>query len=65
MVGFDDVEAAGYAGLSTVRQPLYESGLEAAELLWARLEAPDLPAPRRVLPVELVERRSTGPPRES
>lgn len=65
VVGFDDVSVAAYAGLTTVRQPLYESGSWAAELLAARLADPDLPAPHRVLPVELVERRSTGPPNES
>src|SRR3954463_4446682 len=33
VVGFDDVEVAAHVGLTTVRQPLYESGRRGAELL--------------------------------
>jgi hypothetical protein len=33
VVGFDDVEVASYVGLTTVRQPLFESGRRGAELL--------------------------------
>lgn len=62
VVGFDDVEVAAHAGLTTIRQPLYESGLEAARMLQARLEDPELPSLRAELPVELVERGSTAPP---
>ena len=39
VVGFDDVEVSGYAGLTTVRQPLFESGRLAAELLLESLAA--------------------------
>ena len=46
VVGFDDVEVSGYAGLTTVRQPLFESGRLAAELLLESLDAED--AARRV-----------------
>jgi DNA-binding LacI/PurR family transcriptional regulator len=57
--GFDDVEAAAAAGLTTVRQPILEKGRRVGELLLdAELE------PRRVLlPIELVVRESTGAPR--
>jgi DNA-binding LacI/PurR family transcriptional regulator len=60
VAGFDDVPAAGPAGLTTIRQPLVAKGEAAARLL-AELQAGG--APRRVmLPVELVLRGSTGPP---
>ena len=59
VVGFDDIEVARYAGLTTVAQPLEESGLRGAELL---LRALDGAAPRaaRRLPLELVARSSTA-----
>ena len=33
VVGFDDIEVAAYVGLTTVRQPLFESGRRGAKLL--------------------------------
>ena len=38
VVGFDDIEISAYAGLTTVRQPLFESGRIGAELLLAALD---------------------------
>jgi LacI family transcriptional regulator, galactose operon repressor len=58
VVGFDDVEMARYAGLTTVAQPLEESGLRGAELLLAALDGE--PGARRRLPLELVVRSSTA-----
>jgi LacI family transcriptional regulator/LacI family repressor for deo operon, udp, cdd, tsx, nupC, and nupG len=58
VIGFDDTEVAEIAGLTTVRQPLEESGAEGMSLLLAELAGEE----RRVdlpLPVELVERRTT------
>jgi LacI family transcriptional regulator/LacI family repressor for deo operon, udp, cdd, tsx, nupC, and nupG len=64
-VGFDDIELARYVGLTTVRQPLFESGQLGAELLLDAL-AGDEPQHARaeVLPLALVERATTAPPRE-
>jgi LacI family transcriptional regulator, galactose operon repressor len=63
VVGFDDLEAAACAGLTTVRQPLRAGGRRGAELLLASLEGPG-PAPgTETLPLELVVRRTTAPPR--
>ena len=45
VVGFDDVEVSRYAGLTTVRQPLYESGFAAASLLLDALGADGTLAP--------------------
>ena len=45
VVGFDDVEVSGYVGLTTVRQPLFESGKVAARILLAALEEGTSPRP--------------------
>jgi DNA-binding LacI/PurR family transcriptional regulator len=60
VVGFDDVELASYVGLTTVRQPLFESGRRGAQLLLRALTGVPLPAHSEQLPLELVVRRTTG-----
>jgi len=62
VVGFDDVEVARYAGLTTVAQPLEVSGSKGAELLLLALQGGEVPEPRQHLPLELVIRGTTGPP---
>jgi DNA-binding LacI/PurR family transcriptional regulator len=63
VVGFDDVEVARYAHLTTVRQPLFDSGRLGADLLLGALRADEPgPAERHELPLELVERATTAPP---
>jgi DNA-binding LacI/PurR family transcriptional regulator len=69
VVGFDDIEIASYAGLTTVRQPLFESGRLGATLLLDALGAelaggaPAAGTRRHELPLELVVRATTAPPR--
>ena len=58
VVGFDDVEMADYVGLTTVRQPLEESGRVAVELLLSRLADPERPPQRVSLPLTLVRRET-------
>jgi LacI family transcriptional regulator len=65
VVGFDDVEIAAHVGLTTVRQPLFESGRRGAELLLQMLAG----AARQhgehhaeQLPVEVVVRSTTAEP---
>jgi DNA-binding LacI/PurR family transcriptional regulator len=61
VIGFDDIESARYAGLTTVRQPLFESGRLGGERILERLRG-DQVAPGRVeLPLEVVVRRTTAP----
>jgi DNA-binding LacI/PurR family transcriptional regulator len=60
VVGFDDVEVARYVGLTTVAQPLEESGVRGARLLLAALEGAPPTAQR--LDLRLVVRATTGPP---
>jgi DNA-binding LacI/PurR family transcriptional regulator len=63
VVGFDDIDIASYAGLTTVRQPLFESGRRGAELLLHALEGHPHPPGVETLPLELVVRGTTAPPR--
>jgi DNA-binding LacI/PurR family transcriptional regulator len=59
VIGFDDIDVADYIGLTTVRQPLEESGRVAVDLLLSRLADPTRPAQDAWLPLSLV-RRSTA-----
>jgi DNA-binding LacI/PurR family transcriptional regulator len=61
VIGFDDIEAASYVGLTTVRQPLMESGRRGATLLLDMLAQRPAKPLRELLPLELVVRRTTGP----
>lgn len=60
VIGFDDVEIAAYVGLTTVRQPLFESGRRGGELLLGALAGRSPHARAEQLPLELVVRGTTG-----
>jgi LacI family transcriptional regulator len=61
VIGYDDIEVAEYLHLTTIRQPLFVSGVEGVELLLETIAAPP-PTPRRVLlQTELVVRDTTAP----
>ena len=62
LIGFDDIESAGFLGLSTVRQPLERSGAEGARRLCALLRGERVVPQRQELPLELVARASTARP---
>jgi DNA-binding LacI/PurR family transcriptional regulator len=64
VIGYDDIEAAEYMGLSTVRQHLFESGRIGAEMLLAEVRARSDTPPSRLLPPEVVVRGTTAPPKE-
>lgn len=59
VTGFDDIEAAATAGLTTVRQPIREKG----RLMGRMLLDPALTRQRIVLPADLITRASAGPAR--
>ncbi len=59
VLGFDDIDIAVYVGLSTIRQPLDESGKVAAELLLARIVEPERLLQHVKLPLTIVERETT------
>jgi DNA-binding LacI/PurR family transcriptional regulator len=64
VVGYDDVEVAHFAQLTTVSQYLFESGVQGVELLLDVIENPELPPIQREFPTQLVIRQTTGPPPE-
>jgi DNA-binding LacI/PurR family transcriptional regulator len=59
VVGFDDSDLAAPLGLTSVRQPLEESGQLALELLQAQLANPRRSVQNTMLGLELVERETT------
>lgn len=62
VIGFDDLDIAEHLDLSTVRQPLYESGARGARMLLDLMEG-SLPTPQQVeMALELVARGSTASP---
>jgi LacI family transcriptional regulator len=58
VIGFDDVEVADYVGLTTVRQPLVESGHVAVRLLLERLNHPEGSVQKVTLPLSIVQRET-------
>ena len=60
VVGFDDIETARYVGLTTVSQPLEQSGVQGARLLLRALDG-EPPGTHR-LPLRLVVRSTTAAP---
>lgn len=63
VIGFDDVDVSKYVGLTTVRQPLFESGRRGALLLLEALQVDALEPYEELLPLELALRKTTGPPK--
>ncbi len=61
VTGFDDTKLAAGNELTTVRQPMYELGKTAVELLLKRLNGESIPELHVKLPTELIIRQSTGP----
>jgi DNA-binding LacI/PurR family transcriptional regulator len=62
VIGYDDIETAEYIRLTTMHQPMYASGQQAATLLLDLIAGEEPAQPHVVLPVELVERSTVGPP---
>lgn len=60
VMGFDDLEIAELYDLTTIRQPLFQSGAKGVEYLLTALEYGHYPEPRHLrLPLALVERGTT------
>lgn len=62
VVGFDDIELSTYVGLTTVRQPLFDSGFLGARLLLDAVGGSAPAAVEHALAIELVERSTTSTP---
>lgn len=61
VIGFDDIQSARGMGLTTIRQPLEESGAYGAKLVLEAIEHRPMGMSIE-LPLSIVNRRSTGPP---
>ncbi len=59
VIGFDDIEMAAILGLTTVRQPLRESGARGTELLLAAIEGGEQRPVEELEPLAVIERRTT------
>lgn len=62
VVGYDDIELAHFGQLTTVRQHLFDSGVQGVELLLETIENPLAPPKQLQLPTELIVRQTTAPP---
>jgi DNA-binding LacI/PurR family transcriptional regulator len=60
IIGFDDIELAEHADLTTMRQPLSEMGKLSMDRLVARMHSASLPPMLKEFTPELVVRRSSG-----
>lgn len=60
VVGFDDIELAKYAQLTTVRQPMHTMGMIALQMLRDRMKNPDMPPHLSTFLPELVVRKTCG-----
>ena len=66
VTGFDDMTwSQGKPFLTTFREPCYEMGVAAAEMLVERIVDPALPPERRRFETPFILRRSVGPPMEN
>jgi LacI family transcriptional regulator/LacI family repressor for deo operon, udp, cdd, tsx, nupC, and nupG len=59
VIGFDDIEMADILGLTTVRQPLFETGVRGADLLLAEMDGADLGGVAELEPLVVVQRATT------
>ena len=62
VIGYDDIEMAEIVELTTIHQPLFESGRRGVELLMQTMQKPQTPPVYESLPTELVVRHTTAPP---
>jgi len=64
IIGFDDLPTSRYAypPLTTVHQPIYEKGEQAADMIISQVEGTQDEVRHMKLPAELVIRESSGPP---
>jgi LacI family transcriptional regulator len=60
VIGFDDIESAALLGLSTVRQPLTDSGAQGARRLCVLMDGRRVVPLRQQLALEVVQRSTTA-----
>ncbi|GAB4443787.1 MAG: LacI family DNA-binding transcriptional regulator [Chloroflexi bacterium OHK40] len=60
VVGYDDIDIAEYLGLTTVHQPLFDSGARGVEILFAALSGEPVAPAHELLPIKLIPRATTA-----
>ena len=60
IMGFDDINISALIDppLSTVKQPLFDMGFAASEILFKKIQDPDAPPIHKIFPIELIIRKS-------
>jgi LacI family transcriptional regulator len=61
ITGYDDVEIADHLGITTIRQPLFESGVRAVQRVLNGIDGLPMTPLREVQDIQLIARRTTGP----
>lgn len=64
VIGYDDIRDADYVNLTTIKQPLYESGLEGGEAILQQIENGSSEPLEIQLPVSLIIRGTTAAPNQ-
>jgi LacI family transcriptional regulator/LacI family repressor for deo operon, udp, cdd, tsx, nupC, and nupG len=59
VIGFDDIDVAEVLGLTTVRQPLRETGARGVELLVSAIDGAGAEPTEELAPLTVIERRTT------
>jgi DNA-binding LacI/PurR family transcriptional regulator len=59
VIGFDDIELAAAVGLTTVRQPLRQTGARGVDLLLAAIDGAASTPREELKPLVVIERRTT------
>ncbi len=59
VIGFDDIELSGLLELTTIRQPLRRTGSHGTDLLLAAIRDPAVAPVQELMPVTVVQRRTT------
>ncbi|MBN1264738.1 MAG: LacI family DNA-binding transcriptional regulator [Anaerolineales bacterium] len=62
VIGYDNIRDAEYMNLTTIHQPLFDSGLEAGRKLLNMVHAPSSSPVEIILPLKLLKRGTTAPP---
>lgn len=62
VIGYDDIEIAEYLHLTTIRQSLFQTGVDGGEMLLKAMATTNQHPQERVLPTELIVRHTTAPP---
>lgn len=64
VIGYDGIRDAEYVNLTTISQPLFESGVTGTNLLLKAITSGPGEHTAHIQPIQLVERKTTGPPKQ-